>query len=61
MSIYVVRAFVKLRELEKSLTTLDVRTRRQFEEVYAAFRALMAPPAAKSRPIGFTADLDRES
>jgi phage regulator Rha-like protein len=74
MSIYVVRAFVKLREilasneklarklreLEKSLTTLDVKTRRQFEEVYAAFRALMAPPAAKSRPIGFTADLDRE-
>lgn len=74
MSIYVVRAFVKLREilasneklarklreLEKSLTTLDVKTRRQFEEVYAAFRALKAPPAAKSRPIGFTADLDRE-
>jgi hypothetical protein len=74
MSIYVVRAFVKLRELlasneqlarklkqlEKSLTTLDMKTRRQFEEVYAAIRALMAPPAAKSRPIGFTADLDKD-
>jgi hypothetical protein len=72
MSVYVVRAFVKLRELltsntelarklealEKSVATLDVTTRRQFEEVYAAIRALMAPPASKSRPIGFTADLD---
>jgi hypothetical protein len=74
MTVYVVRAFVKLREvlasntnlarkleaLEKSVATLDARTRRQFEEVYAAIRALMAPPAAKTRPIGFTADLDRE-
>lgn len=72
MSIYVVRAFVKLREvlasntelarkleaLEKSVVTLDARTRRQFEEVYAAIRALMAPPAAKTRAIGFTAELD---
>lgn len=72
MSVYVVRAFVKLREvlasntelarkldaLEKSVATLDARTRRQFEEVYQAIRALMAPPAGKARPIGFTADLD---
>ena len=71
MSVYVVRAFVKLREvlasntelagklaaLEKSVATLDAKTRRQFEEVYGAIRALMAPPAAKSRPIGFTADV----
>lgn len=74
MSIYVVRAFMKLRELlasntelarqleelEKSITTLDARMRKQFEEVYRAIRALMAPPAAESRPIGFTADLDKE-
>jgi hypothetical protein len=74
MSVYVVRAFVKLREvlasnaelarkleaLEKSVATLDARTRRQFEEAYAAIRALMAPPTAKSRPIGFTADLGPE-
>jgi hypothetical protein len=74
MSIYVVRAFVRLREilasntdlarkleaLEKSVATQDARTRRQFEEVYAAIRALMAPPAPKSRPIGFTADIDRK-
>ena len=57
MSVYVVRAFVKLREvlasntelarkleaLEKSVATLDARTRKQFEEVYSAIRALMAP------------------
>lgn len=74
MSVYVVRAFVKLRHvlasntelaskleaLEKSVATLDARTRRQFEEVYTAIRALMAPSAAKSRPIGFTADLGKE-
>jgi hypothetical protein len=74
MSVYVVRAFVKLREvlasntelarkleaLEKSVATLDTRTRRQFEEVYTAIRALMAPPVTKSRPIGFTADLERD-
>ena len=72
MSVYVVRAFVKLREilssntelarkleaLEKSVVTLDARTRKQFEEVYRAIRALMAPTATKSRPIGFTVDLD---
>jgi len=75
MSVYVVRAFVKLREvfatntelarkleaLEESVATLDVEMRRQFEEVYAAIRALMAPPAVKSRSIGFTADLDEDS
>ena len=54
---YVVRACVKVREvlprtqtarkleaLEKSVATLDSKTRRQFEEVYRAIRALMAPP-----------------
>jgi hypothetical protein len=75
MSVYVVRAFVKLREvlashtelarklaaLEMSVATLDARTRRQFEEVYAAIRALMAPPAVKSRPIGFTANVDEDA
>ncbi|MGQ0428730.1 MAG: ORF6N domain-containing protein [Gammaproteobacteria bacterium] len=74
MSVYVVRAFVKLRQvlasnteparkleaLEKSVATLDARTRRQFEEVYQAIQALMAPRASKSRPIGFTADLGKD-
>ena len=72
MSVYVVRAFVKLREtlrsnselahkletLEKSISTLDARTQKQFNEVYHAIQALMAPPASKSRPIGFTADVE---
>ena len=71
MSLYVVRAFMKLREvlasntelvrklaaLEKSLATLDASTRKQFEEVYAAIRALMKPAVPASRPIGFTADI----
>ncbi len=75
MSVYVVRAFVKLRQvlasntelarkletLEKSVATMDARTRRQFEEVYAAIRALMTPPTQKSKPIGFMADLDEDS
>lgn len=57
MSVYVVRAFVKLREvlashvelarkletLEKSVASLDANTRRQFEEVYAAILSLMGP------------------
>ena len=74
MSVYVVRAFVKLREvlasntelarkleaLEKSVSTLDTRTRKQFEEVYKAIRSLMTPIAPKSRPIGFTVDLDAD-
>jgi hypothetical protein len=74
MSVYVVRAFVKLREvlasntelarkleaLEKSVATLDATTRKQFEEVYKAIRALMTPTAPKSRPIGFTVDLERD-
>jgi ORF6N domain len=55
MSVYVVRAFVKLREalashaelarkletLEKSVASLDANTRRQFEEVYGAILSLM--------------------
>lgn len=71
MSVYVVRAFVKLREvlasntelahklaaLEKSVATLDANTKKQFEEVYAAIRALMRPAVPSSRPIGFTADI----
>jgi len=74
MSVYVVRAFVRLREvlasnanlaskleaLEKSVATLDARTRRQCEEVYGAIRALMAPTSTKARPIGFTANLNED-
>jgi predicted DNA binding protein len=59
MSVYVVRAFVKLREvlashselaqkletLEKSVASLDATTRRQFQEVYGAILSLMGPAA----------------
>lgn len=75
MSVYVVRAFVKLRELlssnkelarklqtlERSLLLLDLRTQRQFKDVYDAIRALTSEPAPKRRGIGFTADLDSHS
>lgn len=61
MSVYVVRAFVKLREvmgshaelarkletLEKSVTSLDSKPRRQFDEVYGAILLLMGPGAAQ--------------
>jgi hypothetical protein len=72
MSVYVVRAFVKLRQvlasnadfarkleaLEKSVASLDAGTKQQFAEVYRAIQALMTPATAKSRPIGFTADIE---
>jgi hypothetical protein len=73
MSVYIVRAFVKLRELlisnkdlaqklaqlERSLLTLDLKTRHQFKDVYEAIRTLMERPVPKRRPIGFTADLGK--
>lgn len=57
MSVYVVRAFVKAREmvqhhselareltaLKKSVATLDADTRRQFDQVYEAILGLMNP------------------
>jgi hypothetical protein len=71
MSVYVVRAFVKLRDLlvsnkelarkladlERSLMTLDIETQRQFRDVYQTIRSLMGVAPPKRRPIGFTADL----
>jgi len=71
MSLYVVRAFVKLREafasnallaeklerLERSVVLLDAKTRREFQEVYTAIRALTNLPEPHKRSIGFTADL----
>jgi hypothetical protein len=72
MGVYVVRAFVQLREvfasnkdlvhklaaLERSLAALDVKTQRQFNDVYEAIKALMIPEASRRRGIGFTADLE---
>jgi len=68
MSVYVVRAFVKLRELlasnkalAKKLDELERKLKNHDEAIAAilsAIRQLMHAPAPKRRPIGFTADLD---
>jgi hypothetical protein len=68
MSVYVVRAFVQLRELlvdhkalADKLSELERRVTNHdnsLTEVIAAIRALMAQPNPSKRPIGFTADLD---
>jgi ORF6N domain len=71
MGVYVVRAFVQLREilasnkdlahklaaLERSLAALDAKTHMQFNDVYEAIRALMMPLPPRRRGIGFTANL----
>lgn len=62
-SIHIVRAFVKIREalpsdtevsckieaLEKSIATLDAKTRMRFEEVYRTIREFLPPPAPNIR------------
>jgi hypothetical protein len=54
MSLYVVRAFVRMREvLALKHDALATTTRAQFKEVIEALRALMTPPEPKKRPIGF--------
>jgi hypothetical protein len=68
MSLYVVRAFVKLREvlasnrdLAQKLDQLERRLRTHdgaIMEILKAIRELMNPPQRKHRGIGFTADLD---
>ena len=67
MSLYVVRAFVRLRELLTSNTELARRLdelERKLEghdgaiaAILSAIRGLMSLPASKRRGIGFTADL----
>ena len=61
MTIYVVRAFVKIREslvahtllarelatLKSRVDTLDVDTRNQFDQVYEAILGLMSPATKK--------------
>ena len=67
MSVYVVRAFVQLREwmvdhkaLAQKLTELERRVSDHDDslaQVIDALRALMTLPKSKNRPIGFTVDL----
>ena len=72
MSLYVVRAFVQLREwissnkeLARRLDALVARIEKKLTShdeaiatMLSAIRELMHPPAPKRRSIGFTADLD---
>jgi ORF6N domain-containing protein len=74
MSVYVVRAFVQLRELltsnkelAKRLDELEARVARQLTThdqaitgIIRTIRELMNPPELKRRPIGFTANLDEQ-
>ena len=60
MSVHVVRAFVRLREmitsnkeLAKRLDELEKKYDSQFKVVFDAIRQLMTPPPAKFKPIGF--------
>jgi hypothetical protein len=74
MSVYVVRAFVQLREmlssnreLARRFAQLETRLDKKLTEhdqalaaILSAIRELMSPPPTpKHRPIGFIADLDQ--
>lgn len=71
MSVYIVRAFVKLREMLASnkellqkLNELERKLQSHDQAIVGilkTIRELMNPPVAKRRPIGFTADLDQQS
>ena len=74
MSVYVVRAFVQLRELLSSnrelarrFAQLETRLDKKLTEhdvaiaaILSAIRELMHPPPPEQRPIGFTANLDEK-
>jgi hypothetical protein len=69
MGVYVVRAFVQLRELlasntalARKLSELEGKLKNHDEAIAAilsAIRDLMHPPSPKRRSIGFTADLNQ--
>lgn len=71
MSLYVVRAFVRLRELLLSNTALarkldELERKYQHHDdairaILSAIRELMRAPQPKRRPIGFAADLSKKS
>jgi len=75
MSVFVVRAFVQLRELLSSnkelarrFAQLEARLDKKLAAhdeaiaaILSAIRQLMHPPASKRRPIGFTADIGNKS
>jgi hypothetical protein len=75
MGVYVVRAFVQLRELLSSnqeltrqFAQLEARLDKKLTEhdvaiaaILSAIRELMHPPVPKRRPIGFTANIEEKS
>ncbi|MBI5330607.1 MAG: ORF6N domain-containing protein [Betaproteobacteria bacterium] len=71
MSVFVVRAFVELREilsthreLAAKLTELEHKVSSHDQAlagVIDAIRQLMSPPNPKKRPIGFTVDLEKDA
>ncbi len=68
VSLYVVRAFVQLREalathkdLARRLDALEAKYDRQFKVVFDAIRELMTPPEPKRRPIGFVTPAEKKS
>jgi ATP-dependent Clp protease ATP-binding subunit ClpA len=75
MSVYVVRAFVQLREmltsnkeLARRFAQLETRLEKKLlahdeaiAAILSAIRELMHPPVSKRRPIGFTANLNEKS
>jgi hypothetical protein len=75
MSVYVVRAFVQLRELlgsnrelARRFAQLEARLDKKLTDhdaaiaaILSAIRELMNPPAPKRRSIGFTADLEEKA
>lgn len=75
MSVYVVRAFVRFREvltsdaslahkleaLERSLVDANAQTQRQFREVYEAIQLLQSNNDTRRRRIGFVQDVDEDS
>ncbi len=60
ISLYIVRAFIKLREmiashkdLERKLGELEKKYDVQFKIVFDAIRELMAPPSPNTKRVGF--------
>ena len=60
VSVYVVRAFVHMREmitsnkdLSRRIDQLEAKMDAKFRVVFEAIRELMTPPEPKRRPIGF--------
>jgi hypothetical protein len=75
VNVAIMRAFVAMRrelaahaelshrldELERTVRELGAASDEKFARVYAALRAILSEPRPKRKPIGFTAELGKES